>query len=138
LSLLGLNGMISVGTVDPIRPESARGDWAFTRDAGGVDPVLGIRFLSEAYQKAEPGYAGRATVPAIIDTRTGCVVNNDYHRLSIAWETVEFGENTDFDHIKRHYHLCCDPGNPWRILPRGRRAASSCWVMRRATFKALP
>jgi putative glutathione S-transferase len=30
-----------------------------------------------------------------------------------------FGGNTDFDHIKRHYHLCCDPGNVFQILPLG-------------------
>jgi putative glutathione S-transferase len=30
-----------------------------------------------------------------------------------------FGDNTDFDHIKRHYHLCCDPGNVYKITPKG-------------------
>lgn len=86
LRLLGLsegqNPPISVGLVNPVRTECG---WAFD---GGTDAVLGIRFLSEAYLKADPSYEGRATVPAIIDTRTGAVVNNDYHRLSNYWETV--------------------------------------------------
>jgi putative glutathione S-transferase len=30
-----------------------------------------------------------------------------------------FRETTDFDHIKRHYHLCCVPGNLYRIVPKG-------------------
>jgi putative glutathione S-transferase len=251
LSLLGLDSVISVGTVDPIRPEGGRGDWAFTLDAGGVDPVLGIRLLSEAYAKADPAYDGRCTVPAVVDVTTGAVVNNDYHRLTNYWETVwqpfhrngapdlypaelrdeidalngyifrnvnngvyragfarsqaaydaavadvfaaldalderlatrrylfgdaltdsdvrlyvtlsrfdaayynafrcnqrrvkdypalwryardlyaipAFGGNTDFDHIKQHYHLCCDPGNVHRILPKGPDEAD--WAVR--------
>jgi putative glutathione S-transferase len=50
--------------------------------------VLGIRFLSEAYAKADPGYTGRATVPAVVDITTGKVVNNDYFKLTNYWETV--------------------------------------------------
>jgi putative glutathione S-transferase len=83
--LLGLDGVISVGTANPVR--TPRG-WEFSLDAGGVDPALGIRFLSEAYEKADPAYTGRATVPAVVDTRTGQVVNNDYFKLTNYWETV--------------------------------------------------
>jgi putative glutathione S-transferase len=242
LSLLGLDEAIGIGTVDPIRPAADRADWAFTLDPGGVDPVLKIRLLSEAYKKADPAYGGRNTVPAVVDLTTGKVVNNDYHRLTNYWETVwksfhkpgapdlypenlrpaidalnavifrdvnngvyragfarsqaayedaynavftrldeletrldgdrylfgdiltdsdvrlyvtlvrfdaayysifrcnkkrihdypnlwrytrdlygipAFGGNTDFGHIKKHYHLCCDPGNVYRILPKG-------------------
>ena len=242
LSLLGLDKVISTGTVDPIRPPGPVSDWAFTLDPGGVDPALGIHLLSEAYLKSDPEYSGRFTVPAVIDLSTGKVVNNDYHRLTAYWETVwkpfhkpdapdlypealrpqidalnelifrdvnngvyragfarnqeayeiaynnvftrldefeqrlsasrfllgdtltdsdvrlyvtlarfdaayysafrcnkkrirdypalwryarelyqipAFGLHTDFDHIKRHYHLCCDPGNVYKILPKG-------------------
>ena len=242
LRLLGLEDAVSVGLVDPVRPRKEYRDWAFTLDAGGVDPALGIRFLSEAYQKADPSYEGRFTVPAVIDTHTGAVVNNDYDKLSCYWETVwqpfhkagapdlypkdlradidalnevifrdvnngvyragfarsqaayeegctavftrldaletrlstsrflfgerltdsdirlfvtlarfdiayysafrcntrrirdygalwrytrelyaipAFGLSTDFDHIKRHYHLCCDAGNVFDIVPKG-------------------
>jgi putative glutathione S-transferase len=82
--LLGLTDAISVGTVDPIRDE--RG-WRFTLDPDGRDPVLGIGLLSEAYQAAEPSFSGRVTVPAIIDTRTGRVVTNDYPQITLDLST---------------------------------------------------
>jgi putative glutathione S-transferase len=80
--LLGLDEVISLGTVDPIRDE--RG-WRFTLDPDGRDPVLGIGFLSEAYLATDPAYRGRVTVPALIDTLTGRVVTNDY-----PWITLDF------------------------------------------------
>ncbi|MFJ8577579.1 glutathione S-transferase family protein [Micromonospora sp. NPDC093277] len=79
-SLLGLEDVISLGTVDPIRDE--RG-WRFALDEDGFDPVLGISFLSEAYLATDPDYQGRVTVPALVDTRTGRVVTNDYPQLTL-------------------------------------------------------
>lgn len=84
--LLGLEDVISVGTLDPIRPDTEKADWAFTLDEGNVDPVLGIHFLSEAYKKADPEYDGRYTVPSVVDLKTGAVVNNDYFNLTKYWE----------------------------------------------------
>lgn len=89
--LLGLDNVISLGTLDPIRPELPYSDWAFTLDEDGVDPVLGIHYLSEAYKKADPDYQGRFTVPAVVDLQTGAVVNNDYFNLTRYWE-VEWKE----------------------------------------------
>ncbi|MGC5050667.1 glutathione S-transferase family protein [Micromonospora sp. DT48] len=83
-NLLGLADAISLGTVDPIRDE--RG-WRFTLDQDGFDPVLDIGFLSEAYLATDPDYAGRVTVPALIDTRTGRVVTNDYPQLTLDLST---------------------------------------------------
>ncbi len=83
--LLGLEDVISVGKVAPIR--TAEG-WEFSLDEGGVDPVLGIRYLPEIYAKTDPNYTGRATVPTVVDVKTGKVVNNDYHKLTNYWETV--------------------------------------------------
>jgi putative glutathione S-transferase len=85
LKLLGLDSVISIGTANPVRTDKG---WEFSLDTGGVDPVLGIRYLSEAYVKADPNYTGRATIPAIVDISTGKVVNNDYFRLTNYWETV--------------------------------------------------
>ncbi|MBQ1492010.1 MAG: glutathione S-transferase family protein, partial [Blautia sp.] len=87
-SLLGLEDVISVGTLDPIRPQVPWSDWAFTLDEGERDPVLGIHLLSEAYKKADPDYAGRYTVPAVVDLTTGAVVNNDYHHLTLYLESA--------------------------------------------------
>ena len=44
--------------------------------------MLGDQFLSEAYYRADDDYQGRTTVPALIDTTTGKVVNNDYNWLT--------------------------------------------------------
>jgi putative glutathione S-transferase len=82
--LLGLDKVISLGTVDPIRDE--RG-WRFTLDPDARDPVLGIEFLAEAYRATDPGYTGRVTVPALIDTLTGHVVTNDYPQLTLDFST---------------------------------------------------
>ena len=52
LELLGLEDVISIGAVDPIRPTDVdRTDWAFTLDKDGRDPVLGIHYLSDIYLK---------------------------------------------------------------------------------------
>jgi putative glutathione S-transferase len=89
LTLLGLTGgenpVISTGKVRPVRSEKG---WEFALDPGGVDPVLKIRYLPEAYEKTDSTYTGRATVPALIDITTGKVVNNDYFKLTNYWETV--------------------------------------------------
>jgi putative glutathione S-transferase len=82
--LLGLDEVISLGTVDPIRDE--RG-WRFTLDPDERDPVLGIRFLSEAYLATDPDYTGRVTVPALVDTLTGQVVTNDYPQITLDFST---------------------------------------------------
>ncbi|MGN9765719.1 glutathione S-transferase family protein [Micromonospora sp. SD12] len=82
--LLGLQDAISLGTVDPIRDE--RG-WRFALDPDGFDPVLGVGFLSEAYLATDPDYTGRVTVPALVDTRTGRVVTNDYPQLTLDLST---------------------------------------------------
>lgn len=82
--LLGLEDAISLGAASPERTSKG---WEFSDDPDGVDPVLRIRFLNEAYEAADPGYAGRATVPALVDVSTGHVVNNDYHRLTNHLET---------------------------------------------------
>jgi putative glutathione S-transferase len=83
--LLGLEDVISVGKVAPVRTKEG---WEFSLDRGNVDPILGIQYLGEAYLAADPDYDGRATIPALIDTQTGKVVNNDYHTLTNQFEVA--------------------------------------------------
>jgi glutathionyl-hydroquinone reductase len=79
--LLGLEGAISVGVTDPIQDDRS---WRFTLDPDDRDPVLGIRFLAEAYDKAAPeGYEGGVSVPAIVDIPSGEVVTNDYTQITL-------------------------------------------------------
>lgn len=86
--VLGLEDVISLGKVDPIRPDVPRVDWAFSLDPNQEDPVLKVKYLSELYKSTDSSYAGRPTVPAMIDLQTKKVVNNDYFKLTTYFETV--------------------------------------------------
>lgn len=83
--LLGLEEVVSLSAVDPIRDE--RG-WAF-RDGPGYsrDPINGFAFLSEAYLITDPNYTGRYTVPCMWDRATGRLVTNNYPDITIDLET---------------------------------------------------
>lgn len=87
-SVLGLEDVISLGTASPMRPNIDRVDWEFSLDEDGVDPVLGVQYISEMYKNTDPEYAGRPTVPVIIDVKEHKVVNNDYFRLTNHLETA--------------------------------------------------
>ncbi len=86
--LLGLEQAISVAVADPIQDERS---WRFTLDPGNRDPVLGIRFLAEAYD-------GGISVPAVVDIPSGKLVTNDYPQITL-----------DFSTEWTHYH---PPGAP--------------------------
>lgn len=82
--LLGLEDSISLGMCGPTHDMRS---WTFDLDPNGTDPVLGIRWLAEAYYRSHPGYERGITVPAIIDTRSGGVVTNDYSRITLDFAT---------------------------------------------------
>lgn len=88
IRLLGLEKVISIGTVDPIRPNKPESDWAFSLDPDDEDPVLHVKYLSDLYRRTDPEYRGRSTVPAVVDVTTGLIVNNDYFNLTRYWETA--------------------------------------------------
>ncbi|PXY20997.1 glutathione S-transferase family protein [Prauserella muralis] len=82
--LLGLEGALSLAVADPIQDEQS---WRFTLDPGGRDPVLGIRYLHEAYAKADPDYSGGISVPAVVDIPSGKLVTNDFPRITLDLST---------------------------------------------------
>ncbi|SFJ25947.1 putative glutathione S-transferase [Halobacillus dabanensis] len=86
--ILGLEDAISLGTVSPMRPQISRVDWEFSLDEDNQDPVLGIQYVSEVYLNADPEYAGRPTVPVMVDVEEKKAVNNDYFHLTNYFETV--------------------------------------------------
>jgi putative glutathione S-transferase len=91
-TLLGLEDVISMSVVDPIRDE--RG-WAFHEGPGHTaDPVNSFQFLSQAYLATDPNYTGRYTVPCIWDRKTGRLVTNNFPDITIDFET-QFGAYTD-------------------------------------------
>ena len=80
--LLGLEDAISLGLCGPTHDQRS---WTFDLDPGGVDPVLGIERLQQAYFARFPDYPKGITVPAIVDVPSGQVVTNDF-----PWITIDF------------------------------------------------
>jgi putative glutathione S-transferase len=93
--LKGLEAAIDVSYVHPFR--DARG-WAFP---GGdhVDQLNGFAFLSEAYERTDPSFEGRVSVPVLWDRVNGRIVNNesaDVVRM-LNSEFDAFAEHADLD-----------------------------------------
>lgn len=82
--LLGLEDVLSIGFCGPTHDERS---WIFDLDPGGVDPVLGIHYLRDAYNKRVPDYPKGVTVPAIVDIPTGEVVTNDFAQITLDFST---------------------------------------------------
>ncbi|MFF4014574.1 glutathione S-transferase family protein [Streptomyces sp. NPDC001843] len=78
--LLGLEDALSMAIADPVQDDRS---WRFTLDPDGRDPVLGIGFLAEAYDRRETGYPGGVSVPAVVDVPSGRLVTNDYQQLTL-------------------------------------------------------
>ena len=82
--LLGLEDALSMGVAGPTHDADS---WTFDLDPGGVDPVLGIPRVKDAYEAAVPGYERGITVPAIVDVPTGAVVTNDFKQITLDLST---------------------------------------------------
>ncbi|MFI9341964.1 glutathione S-transferase family protein [Streptomyces sp. NPDC052773] len=82
--LLGLEASVSLAITDPVQDDRS---WRFGLDPDGRDPVLGIHFLSEAYDRRESGCPGGVSVPAIVDIPTGKLVTNDYEQITLDFAT---------------------------------------------------
>ncbi len=99
--LLGLQDVISLSAVDPIR--DGRG-WAFREGDGyGLDPVNGFGLLREAYDATAPGYDGHISVPVLWDKQTSKIVSNNFPDITIDLDT-QFGRwgNGDYDLYPEH------------------------------------
>ncbi|GHB01041.1 glutathione S-transferase family protein [Streptomyces chryseus] len=82
--LLGLENAVSLAVADPVQDDRS---WRFTLDPGDRDPVLGIRFLSEAYDARATRYDGGVSVPAVVDVPSGELVTNDYQGITLDFAT---------------------------------------------------
>ncbi|WP_159847135.1 glutathione S-transferase family protein [Nocardia sp. CY41] len=82
--LLGLEPVLSLGLCGPTHDKLS---WTFDLDPGGVDPVLGIPRLRDAYLARFPDYPRGITVPAVVDVPTGQVVTNDYAQITLDFST---------------------------------------------------
>jgi glutathionyl-hydroquinone reductase len=82
--LLGLENVLSMGICGPTHDKRS---WTFDLDPGGVDPVLGIERIQDAYLARFPDYSRGITVPAVVDVTTGQVVTNDYPQITLDFST---------------------------------------------------
>lgn len=82
--LLGLEDALSIGFCGPTHDERS---WTFDLDPDGVDPVLGIHYLRDAYDKRVPDYPKGVTAPAIVEVETGQVVTNDFAQITLDFST---------------------------------------------------
>jgi putative glutathione S-transferase len=78
--LLGLEDALSMGICGPTHDQRS---WTFDLDPRGVDPVLGIPRIQDAYFKRDPHYPRGITVPAIVDIPSGAVVTNDFKQITV-------------------------------------------------------
>ncbi|MFE1440391.1 glutathione S-transferase family protein [Streptomyces sp. NPDC058739] len=78
--LPGLEHALSSAVADPLQDDRSR---RFTPDPDDRDPVLGIRYLSEAYDRREPGHPGGVTVAAIVDVPRGRLGTDDFQRITV-------------------------------------------------------
>jgi glutathionyl-hydroquinone reductase len=82
--LLGLEGALSMGLCGPTHDSDS---WTFDLDPGGIDPVLKIPRLKDAYLTRYRGYPRGITVPAIVDIHTGAVITNDFGPMTLDFST---------------------------------------------------
>lgn len=82
--LLGLEDAISMGICGPTHDADS---WTFDLDPDGLDPVLGIPRIKDAYEKRFPGYPRGITVPALVDVPSGKVVTNGFAQMTLDLST---------------------------------------------------
>ena len=78
--LLGLEPVLSLGLCGPTHDKRS---WTFDLDPDGLDPVLRIPRIQDAYLARFPDYPRGITVPAVVDVPSGQVVTNDYAQMTI-------------------------------------------------------
>ena len=82
--LLGLESAISLGIPGPTHDPRS---WNFEEEPGGVDAVLKIPRLQDAYFARFPDYPRGITVPAFVEIETGRVVTNNYPQMTLDMST---------------------------------------------------
>lgn len=82
--LLGLEKALSMGICGPVHDADS---WSFDLDPEGLDPVLNIPKLKDAYEARPAGYRPGVTVPAIVEVATGQVITNDFIQITRDFNT---------------------------------------------------
>lgn len=96
--LMGLDNAISLGLAGPTHDVRS---WRFDLDPDGVDPVLKIPRLQDAFLARFPDYSRGITVPSLVDVPSGRILTNDYRAL--VRDFITQGENLKPDNTPDLY-----------------------------------
>lgn len=78
LIVRALKGIDELLPLSVVHWHMADNGWTFEPGDGVVaDPVIGADYLYQLYQKADPKFNGRVTVPVLWDRHTDTIVNNE-------------------------------------------------------------
>jgi putative glutathione S-transferase len=69
-ALKKLEAVVSMSHVEPLMLDKG---WAFALP----DPLTGAHYVHQIYQRADPKFSGRASVPVLWDKKTNTIVNNE-------------------------------------------------------------
>lgn len=62
--------------------------WRIAPSGNDLAERFGSNLLNDYYRRTDPSFQGRGTSPTVLDAATGLVVTNNYHPLSLDWETA--------------------------------------------------
>jgi putative glutathione S-transferase len=62
--------------------------WRIAPSGNELADRFGSNLLNDYYRRTDPSFRGRGTSPTVLDSETGLVVTNNYHPLSLDWETA--------------------------------------------------
>ena len=82
-----LESVVSMSAVEPLMLDKG---WTFA----APDPLTGAHYVHQIYQRADPQYSGRASVPVLWDKETNTIVNNESSEI-IRMFNREFADFTD-------------------------------------------
>lgn len=94
-----LKKLESVIGVTLVKPEMLDNGWEVDDELSvslgyNPSPIKGIQYLYEVYTNMDSGYTGRVTVPLLLDTKTGNIVNNESSEIIRILDSA-FDEFTD-------------------------------------------
>src|SRR3569833_2774352 len=96
-TLKGLEDIIGVSVVSPKMPDET--GWTFADWGSTGDSRYRLDHLYQLYQKADPAYSGRVTVPVLWDKQRQTIVNNEsaeiIRMLNSAFDTLT-GNDDDY------------------------------------------
>lgn len=101
LILRKLKGLESVIDISVVHHYMGEHGWSFDTEPGATgDRVNGTDFLFQVYQKAQPDFTGRVTVPTLWDRKHQTIVNNESAEIIRMFNSAfdDFAEHPERDY----------------------------------------